>query len=291
MSWRQLACPCTLPCLCSPPASLCPTCPPTGRIPCPSRSTAAAAAAAAAAAPSPQCPCGCLPILNLALLSPLPAPCPCRDGKSTWEDLNLDDVDVRLKWAGLFHRRKRTPGRFMMRLKASWVGGRPGGLLLAESVVAAAGCGSRGCPPLPGTHPSPPVAAAARPPLQFVCSSIASDYALPLPQPQVPNGELTAAQLRYLGDCIAPYGEDGCADITTRANIQLRGVTLEDADRIIAGLLERGLTSFMVGAGGWVVGGGGIGGCWWAVGGVDDCCWGAHPCGWARAGMASSASC
>jgi hypothetical protein len=40
-----------------------------------------------------------------------------RDGKSTWEDLNLDDVDVRLKWAGLFHRRKLTPGRFMMRLK------------------------------------------------------------------------------------------------------------------------------------------------------------------------------
>ncbi len=42
-----------------------------------------------------------------------------REGKSTWEDLNLDDVDVRLKWAGLFHRRKQTPGRFMMRLKVS----------------------------------------------------------------------------------------------------------------------------------------------------------------------------
>jgi sulfite reductase beta subunit-like hemoprotein len=26
-------------------------------------------------------------------------------------------VDVRLKWAGLFHRKKRTPGKFMMRLK------------------------------------------------------------------------------------------------------------------------------------------------------------------------------
>ena len=42
-----------------------------------------------------------------------------REGKTTWEDLALDDIDVRLKWAGLFHRRKRTPGRFMMRLKAS----------------------------------------------------------------------------------------------------------------------------------------------------------------------------
>lgn len=103
-----------------------------------------------------------------------------RDGKTKWEDLDLDDVDVRLKWSGLFHRRKRTPGRFMMRLK-------------------------------------------------------------------VPNGELTAAQLRYLGDCIAPYGADGCADITTRANMQIRGVQLEDADRIIAGLQERGLTSLMSG--------------------------------------------
>jgi ferredoxin-nitrite reductase len=40
-----------------------------------------------------------------------------REGKRTFEELNLDDVDIRLKWAGLFHRKKRTPGRFMMRLK------------------------------------------------------------------------------------------------------------------------------------------------------------------------------
>jgi hypothetical protein len=40
-----------------------------------------------------------------------------RAGKTRWEDLDLDDVDVRLKWSGLFHRKKRTPGRFMMRLK------------------------------------------------------------------------------------------------------------------------------------------------------------------------------
>ena len=42
-----------------------------------------------------------------------------REGKTTWEDLDLDDIDIRLKWAGLFHRRKRTPGKFMMRLKVS----------------------------------------------------------------------------------------------------------------------------------------------------------------------------
>jgi ferredoxin-nitrite reductase len=48
----------------------------------------------------------------------------------------------------------------------------------------------------------------------------------------VPNGELNAEQLRFLGAAIKPYGADGCADITTRANIQLRGVTLEDASDI-----------------------------------------------------------
>lgn len=103
-----------------------------------------------------------------------------REGKTTWEELDLDDIDIRLKWAGLFHRRKRTPGKFMMRLK-------------------------------------------------------------------VPNGELTSDQLRFLAESIAPYGTDGCADITTRANIQLRGITLEDSDRIITGLIDRGLTSFMSG--------------------------------------------
>ena len=40
-----------------------------------------------------------------------------RAGETKWEDLDLDDIDVRLKWAGLFHRRKRAPGTFMMRLK------------------------------------------------------------------------------------------------------------------------------------------------------------------------------
>jgi ferredoxin-nitrite reductase len=40
-----------------------------------------------------------------------------REGNTKWEDLNLDDVDIRMKFAGLFHRGKRTPQRFMMRLK------------------------------------------------------------------------------------------------------------------------------------------------------------------------------
>ena len=50
---------------------------------------------------------------------------------------------------------------------------------------------------------------------------------------QVPNGELSAAQLRFLAGCIEPYGEKGCADITTRANLQLRGLTLAEADQIM----------------------------------------------------------
>lgn len=103
-----------------------------------------------------------------------------REGKTKWEDLNLDDVDIRMKWAGLFHRSKRTPGKFMMRLK-------------------------------------------------------------------IPNGEMNGEQLRYISQVIKPYQENGCADITTRANLQLRGVTIEDADKVIDGLLKHKMTSFMTG--------------------------------------------
>jgi ferredoxin-nitrite reductase len=103
-----------------------------------------------------------------------------REGKTKWEDLDLDDIDTRAKWAGMFHRRKRTPGKFMMRLK-------------------------------------------------------------------VPNGELNAEQLRHLGQAIAPYGADGCADITTRANIQLRGMPFEGAAQIFEGLTTVGLSSVQSG--------------------------------------------
>ena len=40
-----------------------------------------------------------------------------RSGQYKWEDLALDDLDVRLKWSGLFHRKKRAAGTYMMRLK------------------------------------------------------------------------------------------------------------------------------------------------------------------------------
>lgn len=103
-----------------------------------------------------------------------------RKGETKWEDIADDDIDVRLKWAGLFHRRKRTPGRFMMRLK-------------------------------------------------------------------VPNGILNTEQMRYFAEAVRPYGEDGCIDVTTRMNIQLRGITLDDAAGICDKLYDLGLTSFMSG--------------------------------------------
>lgn len=50
-----------------------------------------------------------------------------------------------------------------------------------------------------------------------------------------------------MADSIAPYGDEGCADITTRANLQLRGLTLEDSGPLIEGLQQRGLSSYQSG--------------------------------------------
>ena len=76
------------------------------------------------------------------------------DGSS---DEATADIDVRLKWLGLFHRRGASYGRFMLRLR-------------------------------------------------------------------LPNGVLTAAQCRYMDKVISRQGAEwGCADVTTRQNLQLRG--------------------------------------------------------------------
>uniref|UniRef100_A0A0C9RWS1 Ferredoxin--nitrite reductase, chloroplastic n=1 Tax=Wollemia nobilis TaxID=56998 RepID=A0A0C9RWS1_9CONI len=91
-----------------------------------------------------------------------------------------DDVDVRLKWLGLFHRRKHQYGRFMMRLK-------------------------------------------------------------------LPNGVTTSSQIRFLASVIQKYGTDGCADITTRQNWQIRGVVLDDVPAILKGLEGVGLSSLQSG--------------------------------------------
>ncbi|MEM1427318.1 MAG: ferredoxin--nitrite reductase, partial [Cyanobacteria bacterium P01_H01_bin.130] len=77
-----------------------------------------------------------------------------------WENIEKSDLEVRLKWLGVFFR-PVTPGKFMLRLR-------------------------------------------------------------------VPGGLLDVAQMRSLADMIERYGDDGSADITTRQNIQLRGVRIED---------------------------------------------------------------
>ena len=63
---------------------------------------------------------------------------------------------------------------------------------------------------------------------------------------QVPNGILTTEQLRFMADKVAKYDPSvGVLDITTRMNMQLRGVRLEDVSEIIDGLYDLGLTSLM----------------------------------------------
>jgi ferredoxin-nitrite reductase len=97
------------------------------------------------------------------------------------EDIASDDIDVRVKYAGMFHRKKATPGKFMMRLR-------------------------------------------------------------------IPNGIVTAKQMRYFAEAVRPYGPDnGVVDITTRANIQLRSPPLEDAVDILENLKKLGLSSLMSG--------------------------------------------
>mmetsp|Transcript_11049 Transcript_11049/g.16592 ORF Transcript_11049/g.16592 Transcript_11049/m.16592 type:complete len:614 (-) Transcript_11049:326-2167(-) len=101
-----------------------------------------------------------------------------RAGELNWEDVEKGDMDNRLKFVGLLHRAKRTPGQFMMRLK-------------------------------------------------------------------VPNGIVNSDQMRFYADSVEKYGpNEGVVDITTRQNIQLRGVKLEDAPDIIDGLHARNQTTF-----------------------------------------------
>lgn len=45
---------------------------------------------------------------------------------------------------------------------------------------------------------------------------------------RLPNGILTSHQMRVLGEVVQRCGDEGNADITTRQNIQLRGVRIED---------------------------------------------------------------
>lgn len=60
---------------------------------------------------------------------------------------------------------------------------------------------------------------------------------------RLPSGIATSAQLRVLGEILQRYGDDGSADITTRQNIQLRGIKIEDLPDIFRKMEAVGLTS------------------------------------------------
>lgn len=64
---------------------------------------------------------------------------------------------------------------------------------------------------------------------------------------RMPNGILTAEQMRVLAEIVDRYGEDGNADITTRQNLQLRGIRLEDVPDIFERLDKAGMTSMQSG--------------------------------------------
>lgn len=96
-----------------------------------------------------------------------------------WGQIDKDDLEVRLKWVGIFFR-KQTPGKFMLRLR-------------------------------------------------------------------IPHGILTDRQMRILAEIAADCGADGLGDITTRQNIQLRGIALKKVPDIFAALERVGLTSVQSG--------------------------------------------
>lgn len=64
---------------------------------------------------------------------------------------------------------------------------------------------------------------------------------------RMPHGTLSSYKARVLADVIQRYGDDGSADVTTRQNIQLRGIHLEDIPDIFEKLRDAGMTSVQSG--------------------------------------------
>ncbi|MGV2828796.1 ferredoxin--nitrite reductase [Myxosarcina sp. GI1(2024)] len=64
---------------------------------------------------------------------------------------------------------------------------------------------------------------------------------------RTPNGIVTSEQMKAYGEIVQRYGEDSSADITTRQNIQLRGIRLEDIPDIFKRFEALGLTSIQSG--------------------------------------------
>ncbi len=99
--------------------------------------------------------------------------------KIGWEQIEKSDLELRLKWLGLFWRPK-TPGKFMLRLR-------------------------------------------------------------------IPNGILNSHQLKVIASIVARYGENGSCDITTRQNLQLRGILISDFPEILRRLEEASLRTIQSG--------------------------------------------
>ncbi|EAW38366.1 ferredoxin--nitrite reductase [Lyngbya sp. PCC 8106] len=64
---------------------------------------------------------------------------------------------------------------------------------------------------------------------------------------RMPSGVITSEQMRVLAEIVQRYGDDGNADITTRQNLQLRGIRLEDVPDIFNRMQQVGLTSVQSG--------------------------------------------
>lgn len=64
---------------------------------------------------------------------------------------------------------------------------------------------------------------------------------------RIPHGLLTSQQLTVIGEIIQRYGDRGNGDITTRQNLQIRGIKIEDIPDIFERLDGCGLTSVQSG--------------------------------------------
>ncbi|GAC1466473.1 MAG: ferredoxin--nitrite reductase [Chamaesiphon sp.] len=64
---------------------------------------------------------------------------------------------------------------------------------------------------------------------------------------RMPNGILTSGQMRVLAEIVQRYGDEGNADITTRQNIQLRQIRIEDVPDIFKRIELAGMTSIQSG--------------------------------------------
>ena len=60
---------------------------------------------------------------------------------------------------------------------------------------------------------------------------------------RIPNGLLSSDQMRVLASVVEKCGEYGVADITTRQNIQMRGILIEDVPEMFEKFRSVGLTS------------------------------------------------